>query len=122
MPRRRHGLGQDGHLDLAPSAPPGRRRLPWADVGGVFRIPPELPGPEVNRDGTPPGLLGPFGSFRSRWAKAVEGGDAELAGQLARLIRPFLLRRRKSDPGIAPELPPKTETDRPVSLTREQAG
>ncbi|KJY21377.1 helicase, partial [Streptomyces sp. NRRL S-104] len=26
----------------------------------------------------------------------------------------------KSDPGIAPELPPKTETDHPVSLTREQ--
>ena len=35
-------------------------------------------------------------------------------------MRPFLLRRRKSDPGIAPELPPKTETDQPVSLTREQ--
>ena len=35
--------------------------------------------------------------------------------------RPFLLRRRKSDPGIAPELPPKTETDRLVALTREQA-
>ena len=36
-------------------------------------------------------------------------------------MRPFLLRRRKSDPGIAPELPPKTETDQPVPLTREQA-
>ncbi len=32
-----------------------------------------------------------------------------------------MLRRRKSDPGIAPELPPKTETDRAVALTREQA-
>jgi SNF2 family DNA or RNA helicase len=31
------------------------------------------------------------------------------------------LRRRKSDPGIAPELPPKTETDRVVGLTSEQA-
>ena len=29
----------------------------------------------------------------------------------ARWSGPFLLRRRKSDPGIAPELPPKTETD-----------
>ncbi len=37
-------------------------------------------------------------------------------------MRPFLLRRRKSDPGIAPELPPKTETDQPVSLTAEQVG
>ncbi|MYX47307.1 ATP-dependent helicase, partial [Streptomyces sp. SID89] len=35
---------------------------------------------------------------------------------------PFLLRRRKSDPGIAPELPPKTETDHAVSLTAEQTG
>jgi SNF2 family DNA or RNA helicase len=31
------------------------------------------------------------------------------------------LRRRKSDPGIAPELPPKTETDCIVGLTAEQA-
>ena len=36
------------------------------------------------------------------------------------LVAPFLLRRRKSDPGIAPELPPKTETDHLLSLTREQ--
>ena len=31
-----------------------------------------------------------------------------------------MLRRRKSDPGIAPELPAKTETDHPLGLTREQ--
>jgi SNF2 family DNA or RNA helicase len=36
-------------------------------------------------------------------------------------VRPFLLRRRKSDPRIAPELPAKTETDRVVPLTAEQA-
>jgi len=47
--------------------------------------------------------------------------DEEVAARLAKLVRPFLLRRRKSDPGIAPELPPKTETDQTVSLTREQA-
>ena len=41
--------------------------------------------------------------------------------RLSRLIRPFLLRRKKSDPGIVPELPPKTESDHPVPLTREQA-
>jgi SNF2 family DNA or RNA helicase len=40
---------------------------------------------------------------------------------LAKLVKPFVLRRRKSDPGIAPELPRKTETDHPVALTREQA-
>ncbi|MDI3387921.1 DEAD/DEAH box helicase [Streptomyces sp. B-S-A8] len=73
-------------------------------------------------DWTTPGLLGRLGTFRSRYAKAVEGGaDPAAAERLARLVRPFLLRRRKSDPGIAPELPPKTETDRAVSLTKEQA-
>ncbi|MGV9558320.1 DEAD/DEAH box helicase [Streptomyces sp. NPDC003522] len=74
-------------------------------------------------DWTTPGLLGRLGTFRTRYARAVEeGGDPAAAERLARLVTPFLLRRRKSDPGIAPELPPKTETDHPVSLTGEQAG
>ncbi|MGW7358447.1 SNF2-related protein [Streptomyces sp. NPDC054802] len=74
-------------------------------------------------DWTTPGLLGRLGTFRSRFAQAVEGGaDPAAARRLAALVRPFLLRRRKSDPGIAPELPPKTETDRAVSLTPEQTG
>ncbi|QUW84710.1 DEAD/DEAH box helicase [Streptomyces mirabilis] len=73
-------------------------------------------------DWTTPGLLGPLKSFRARHARAVENGeDEEAIARLARLIRPFLLRRKKSDPGIVPELPPKTETDHPVPLTREQA-
>ncbi|GAB2927746.1 DEAD/DEAH box helicase [Streptomyces mayteni] len=74
-------------------------------------------------DWTTPGLLGRLGTFRARHADAVEGGtDPAAAERLARLVGPFLLRRRKSDPGIAPELPPKTETDRAVALTVEQAG
>ncbi|MFG2575063.1 DEAD/DEAH box helicase [Streptomyces sp. NPDC048481] len=73
-------------------------------------------------DWTTPGLLGPLKSFRARHARAVENGeDDQAVERLARLVRPFLLRRRKSDPGIVPELPPKTETDHPVPLTREQA-
>ncbi|MEU3949295.1 DEAD/DEAH box helicase [Streptomyces sp. NPDC029526] len=73
-------------------------------------------------DWTTPGLLGPLPAFRRRYADAVEGGrDPAAAERLSRLVRPFLLRRRKSDPGIAPELPPKTETDHAVSLTEEQA-
>ncbi|WP_079075164.1 DEAD/DEAH box helicase, partial [Streptomyces atriruber] len=78
-------------------------------------------------DWTTPGLLGPLKAFRARHARLVEGGDPtgtgandEALDRLARLVRPFLLRRKKSDPGIAPELPPKTETDHPVTLTREQ--
>ncbi|MEW2049187.1 DEAD/DEAH box helicase [Streptomyces sp. NPDC005476] len=73
-------------------------------------------------DWTTPGLLGPLKSFRARHARAVENGEDEQAVErLSRLVRPFLLRRKKSDPGIVPELPPKTETDHPVPLTREQA-
>lgn len=79
-------------------------------------------------DWTTPGLLGPLKAFRARHARIVENtgtaaglGNEEAVERLARLVRPFLLRRKKSDPGIAPELPPKTETDHPVSLTREQA-
>ena len=74
-------------------------------------------------DWTTPGLLGRLTAFRTQYAQAVEGGqDPAAAERLGQLVRPFLLRRRKSDPGIAPELPPKTETDRAVSLTTEQTG
>ncbi len=77
-------------------------------------------------DWTTPGLLGSLTAFRDRHARAIEAGtDSEgsaAAERLSRLVRPFLLRRKKSDPGIAPELPAKTETDRVVSLTAEQAG
>ncbi|MEU1124794.1 SNF2-related protein [Streptomyces sp. NPDC005899] len=79
-------------------------------------------------DWTTPGLLGPLKAFRSRHARIVENtgtaaglGNEEAVERLSRLVRPFLLRRKKSDPGIAPELPPKTVTDHPVFLTREQA-
>ncbi|EWM14137.1 DEAD/DEAH box helicase [Kutzneria sp. 744] len=74
-------------------------------------------------DWATPGLLGSQPAFRRRWAKPIEADkDEETARRLARMLRPFLLRRSKSDPGIAPELPAKTETDQLVPLTREQAG
>ncbi|MFH8569776.1 SNF2-related protein [Streptomyces sp. NPDC017993] len=73
-------------------------------------------------DWTTPGLLGSLKTFRALHAREVEGGgDPEATERLAKLVRPFILRRKKSDPGIAPELPPKTETDHPVALGREQA-
>jgi superfamily II DNA or RNA helicase len=68
-----------------------------------------------------PGLLGSRQAFRRVWASPIEAGVHETkTRQFADLIGPFLLRRRKSDPGIAPELPAKTETDHPLHLTREQ--
>jgi superfamily II DNA or RNA helicase len=72
-------------------------------------------------DWATPGLLGSRNAFRKRWAAPIESGvDPAVARQFAQLVEPFLLRRRKSDPGIAPELPAKTETDQVVGLTQEQ--
>ena len=72
-------------------------------------------------DWTTPGLLGHLETFTRRVAVPVERyKDAEATARFTALVRPFLLRRRKTDPGIAPELPPKTETDRVVPLTAEQ--
>ncbi|MDQ2622375.1 MAG: DEAD/DEAH box helicase, partial [Actinomycetota bacterium] len=72
-------------------------------------------------DWTTPGLLGTHASFRRKWGDPIEiEGKEGVTKMLNRLVRPFLLRRRKTDPGIAPELPPKTITDQPVGLTPEQ--
>jgi superfamily II DNA or RNA helicase len=72
-------------------------------------------------DWATPGLLGSRNAFRKVWAGPIESGlEPSKARQFADLVGPFLLRRRKSDPGIAPELPSKTETDHLVGLTREQ--
>jgi hypothetical protein len=72
-------------------------------------------------DWTTPGLLGHLETFTRRVAVPIERHrDAETTARFATLVRPFLLRRKKSDPGIAPELPPKTETDLIVPLSAEQ--
>ena len=72
-------------------------------------------------DWATPGLLGSRAAFRKVWAAPIESGvDPSVARRFAQLVEPFLLRRRKSDPGIAPELPAKTETDQVIGLTREQ--
>ena len=69
-----------------------------------------------------PGLLGSRQAFRRVWASAIESGaHIGRAREFSELISPFLLRRRKSDPGIAPELPPKIETNHLLALTKEQA-
>ncbi|MGH7778113.1 MAG: DEAD/DEAH box helicase [Candidatus Dormibacterales bacterium] len=72
-------------------------------------------------DWTTPGLLGPLDAFRRRVAVPIERyRDEEAAARFGRIVRPFLLRRRKSDPAIAPELPAKTEMDVVVPMTPEQ--
>ena len=72
-------------------------------------------------DWATPGLLGSRNAFRRTWAAPIEAGvDPATTARFQQLVAPFLLRRRKSDPGIAPELPPKTETDHLLTLTRDQ--
>ncbi|MFE7117258.1 DEAD/DEAH box helicase, partial [Streptomyces sp. NPDC057654] len=74
-------------------------------------------------DWTNPSLFGTLTAFRARWATAAEKDPhGPQAAELARVIAPFLLQRRKTDPGIAPELPAKTDQSHPVQLTTEQAG
>lgn len=62
-----------------------------------------------------PGFLADETRFRARFRNPIEKeGDTERRGVLARRIRPFLLRRRKSE--VAIDLPPKTETIRRIDL------
>lgn len=72
-------------------------------------------------DWTVPGLLGPLETFRRSISVPIErDGDPEAIARLGAVVKPFLLRRKKTDPGIAPELPPKLERDVIVPLTAEQ--
>ncbi len=97
-------------------------------IGGTNRV--ALTGtPVENRlselwsilDWTTPGLLGPLERFRQQVAIPIERRrDPEVTERLARMVRPFLLRRKKTDPAIVSDLPPRIVTDRVVSLTEEQ--
>jgi hypothetical protein len=66
-----------------------------------------------------PGLLGGHEHFRE-WCRTMLKGEDRLA-PLRRLVRPFILRRLKTDPDIAPELPPKVEVPVYCGLTAIQA-
>jgi SNF2 family DNA or RNA helicase len=69
-----------------------------------------------------PGLLGTEPAFRKRFAIPIERLREESATcKLRRLLRPFVLRREKTDPAIAPTLPKKTEVKAYCTLTPEQA-
>ncbi len=69
-----------------------------------------------------PGLLGSPTQFRGRFVIPVEKLNDHRRGQLLReMIRPFVLRRTKSDPEVAVNLPSKMEMRVYTSLTPEQA-
>ncbi|WP_149037906.1 DEAD/DEAH box helicase, partial [Kitasatospora sp. MBT63] len=70
-----------------------------------------------------PGLFGSAESFKERFAVPVEqAGNLDAAARLQRLTGPFVLRRHKSDPAVAGDLPAKQEFTVRCSLTAEQAG
>jgi superfamily II DNA or RNA helicase len=62
-----------------------------------------------------PGLLGSWDQFRDRYAIPIERGRSDAArAALSRVIRPFVLRRTKSE--VARELPARTEIEVPILL------
>lgn len=69
-----------------------------------------------------PGFLGPQSEFRRRFAVPIERHrDEERGERLKRLVGPFVLRRLKTDSGVADDLPPLVENRQHVPLTPEQA-
>ncbi|MFN0249893.1 MAG: SNF2-related protein [Kofleriaceae bacterium] len=63
---------------------------------------------------TNPGLLGGRTDFAERWAQPIGEGDAGAAARLRERIRPFVLRRMKTE--VARELPPRTDAVMYVEL------
>jgi superfamily II DNA or RNA helicase len=63
---------------------------------------------------TNPGLLGGRTDFQERWAEPIGLGNAAAAARLRERIRPFVLRRMKSQ--VARDLPPRTDAIMYVEL------
>ncbi|NLE78749.1 MAG: DEAD/DEAH box helicase [Rhodococcus sp.] len=70
-----------------------------------------------------PGMLGTASAFRARFAEPIERDrDPRAVARLSSVTKPFILRREKTDPTIAPDLPEKTELLVRTNLSSEQAG
>lgn len=68
-----------------------------------------------------PGYLGSLEGFRREFALPIERyQDEDAAERLRRLVRPFILRRLKTDPLVIQDLPDKFEHKVYCNLTREQ--
>ncbi|MFJ5926575.1 SNF2-related protein [Kitasatospora sp. NPDC092948] len=100
------------------------RRLPAEDRVALTGTPVQNRSEEFREieDWLNPGLFGSRSAFREligrHTAKEADGDAAEL---LRRIAEPFVLRRLKTDPEIAPTLPEKMRVLHPVALTAEQA-
>jgi len=65
-----------------------------------------------------PGLLGLQSTFRERFARPVEAGDDNAKTMLRKRVRPYILRRMKSQ--VAEDLPPLTEVVERCEMSPEQ--
>jgi len=63
---------------------------------------------------TNPGLLGGRTDFQERWGEPISQGDRAAGARLRERIRPFVLRRMKSE--VARDLPPRTDAIMYVEL------
>ena len=67
-----------------------------------------------------PGLLGSAKQF-SRYAKGLTEREQNPYGPLRELVRPYILRRMKTDKAVISDLPDKTEVKAYCGLSRKQA-
>ncbi|MGO4109093.1 SNF2-related protein [Paenibacillus sp. YAF4_2] len=73
-------------------------------------------------DFTNPGYLGTARTFAERFGQAIERErDEKRTQELQRLVKPFMLRRKKKDPNIMLDLPEKNEMKTYIHLTGEQS-
>ncbi|RIK73933.1 MAG: ATP-dependent helicase [Planctomycetota bacterium] len=68
-----------------------------------------------------PGLLGSAADFKRYVKRLNSSQDAEAFAALRRLVQPYILRRLKTDPHVAGDLPEKTEMRVECGLSKKQA-
>jgi superfamily II DNA or RNA helicase len=68
-----------------------------------------------------PGLLGNAAQFKAFVKRLNQEQSTHAFGSLRRLVRPYILRRLKTDPGVTPDLPEKTEMRVECGLSKKQA-
>jgi non-specific serine/threonine protein kinase len=94
-----------GRVRLALTGTPVENRL--ADLWSIF-------------DFCSPGLLGSAREFTA-FVKRLEARSHDAYGPLRALVRPYVLRRLKTDKAVIADLPDKTEMRAFCALTRKQA-
>jgi len=68
-----------------------------------------------------PGLLGSVKQFRDFVKLMTKNQNSGAVSALRKLVRPYILRRMKTDPNIVPDLPDKTEVKVECGLSKKQA-